>query len=439
MEWVYAPQLEVMAGGSDDSVAHALAESGALFVAGGGVGERGRRQSDRWWERELWRRHAREERSRVEPQPRKSPREEANESFETWVPLSCARITGVTCFFRVGASAHCKCEMWDPWLQERVPFAKDGAFEMARWLGAERSCPKGEAFEMATGKFEGGTDFCGTCPQKLQPKTDNDTNPLNGHKEPKDYLVDPCFFNKVVPSTPLILAAWRRSPLDGLLDSPPICPPCDELLVEPQDAGVDRTIATVQLCVALLQISKDTANATITFTEIHERSAIILSSVSALPTLLTLSSKVRANANAYGREIIRPRMTPCVGREIRALDTRGIINNEFESETLQITPAGWRKFAAIEADAEGVVANDPSEGATLAALFGASRMGRALDEKDRTIDELRDRLRRRDQGKLQTLGLNFGLRELAHRCADRTSCRTGSLQHTTPVPTPGSL
>jgi hypothetical protein len=57
--------------------------------------------------------------------------------------------------------------MWDPWLQERVPFAKDGAFEMARWLGAERLCPKGEAFEMATGKFEGGTDFCGTCPQKV--------------------------------------------------------------------------------------------------------------------------------------------------------------------------------------------------------------------------------------------------------------------------------
>jgi hypothetical protein len=43
-------------------------------------------------------------------------------------------------------------------------------------------------------------------------------------------------------------------------------------------------------------------------------------------------------------------------------------------ETLQITPAGRRKFAAIEADAEGVVANDPSEGATLAALFGASRV-----------------------------------------------------------------
>ncbi|KAJ7789071.1 hypothetical protein B0H14DRAFT_2627633 [Mycena olivaceomarginata] len=184
-------------------------------------------------------------------------------------------------------------------------------------------------------------------------------------------------------------------------------------------------------------ISKDSANATITFTEVHERSAIILSSVFALPTLLTLSSKVRANADAYGREIIRSRMTPCVGREILALDTRGIINNEFESETLQITPAGRRKFAAIEADAEGVVASDPSEGATLAALFGC--MGRALDEKDRTIDELRDRLRRRDQGKLQTLGLHFGLRELAHRCADGTSRRTGSLQHTIPVPTPGSF
>ncbi|KAJ7796974.1 hypothetical protein B0H14DRAFT_3494251 [Mycena olivaceomarginata] len=201
-----------------------------------------------------------------------------------------------------------------------------------------------------------------------------------------------------------------------------------------------------ELCVALLQISKDSANATITFTEVHERSAIILSSVFALPTLLTLSSKVRANADAYGREIIRSRMTPCVGREILALDTRGIINNEFESETLQITPAGRRKFAAIEADAEGAVASDPSEGATLAALFGASRvrmglgqMGRALDEKDRTIDELRDRLRRRDQGKLQTLGLHFGLRELAHRCADGTSRRTGSLQHTIPVPTPGSF
>jgi hypothetical protein len=48
-----------------------------------------------------------------------------------------------------------------------VSFAKDDAFEMTRWLGAEGSFAKGEAFEMATGKFEGGTDFCGTCPQKV--------------------------------------------------------------------------------------------------------------------------------------------------------------------------------------------------------------------------------------------------------------------------------
>ncbi|KAJ7807839.1 hypothetical protein B0H14DRAFT_2871875 [Mycena olivaceomarginata] len=142
--------------------------------------------------------------------------------------------------------------------------------------------------------------------------------------------------------------------------------------------------------VPLPPISKDSAdaNATITFTAVRER--------------------IRANADAYGREIVGPRMTPCVGREIRALDTRGIIDNDndFESETLQLTPAGRRKFDAIEADAVGAVASDASEGATLAALFDASRvrmgpgqMGRALDEKDRTIEELRDRLRRRDQGK----------------------------------------
>jgi hypothetical protein len=35
--------------------------------------------------------------------------------------------------------------------------------------------------------------------------------------------------------------------------------------------------------------------------------------------------------------------------------------------------------------------------------------------------------------------LNFGLRDLAHRCTDRTPRRNASLQLTTPVPTPGSL
>jgi hypothetical protein len=84
MEWVYAPQLQVMTGGR-------LVQVGAATEC----------SSD----------HdaAREEQSLVELQPRKSPREEANESFETWVPLSCARITGVTCFFRVGASVSVRC------------------------------------------------------------------------------------------------------------------------------------------------------------------------------------------------------------------------------------------------------------------------------------------------------------------------------------------
>ncbi|KAJ7350686.1 hypothetical protein DFH08DRAFT_862136 [Mycena albidolilacea] len=50
--------------------------------------------------------------------------------------------------------------------------------------------------------------------------------------------------------------------------------------------------------------------------------------------------------------------------------------------------------------------------------MGPGQMGRALDEKDRTIEELRDRLRRRDQ--------------------DRTR-RNGSLQLATPMPTPGSF
>ncbi|KAJ7786786.1 hypothetical protein B0H14DRAFT_2630167 [Mycena olivaceomarginata] len=138
------------------------------------------------------------------------------------------------------------------------------------------------------------------------------------------------------------------------------------------------------------------------------------SSVRSPPVLVAdgIRAELRANANTYGREIIHPRMTLCVGREIRVLDTRGIINNEFESETLQITPAGRGKFAAIEADAEGVVANDPSEGATLAALFDVSRVayGSRAD------------------------GPRAG-REGPHDRRNRTSCRTGSLQHTTPVPT----